>query len=249
MEVESINIIRDQWLTGIIGRNVYRIKVDDDFIINVSNKAHNDYYQLRELQSNPVFLFAKVPVESLACVSFLEERGFHLIDTSISFEKPITALQEKKGYCDVRFATPDDEVQTVELARKSFKYSRFHMDSFFSKEVANNIKAKWVHSYFLGKRGDALIVALIDKTVVGFLQLIQERKKTLIIDLIAVDSNFRGKGIAKDMIVFSQIHFKNLDYIRAGTQLANRPSVSLYENLCFRFAEANYVFHYHGHNA
>ena len=136
----------------------------------------------------------------------------------------------------------------MELANKSFKYSRFHLDSFFSNEVANNIKAEWVRSFFMEKRGDAMIVALIDNTIVGFLLLLQDDER-ITIDLIAVDSNFRGEGIAKDMIMYSQDCYKDLSFIRVGTQLVNRPSINLYENLFFRFIEAKYVFHYHSLNS
>lgn len=239
------NIVTDQWLSYIINKKAYKVVIDNSF---VGRKEDFKNSLMRITNTDMVFIYAKVPVDSLDCIDILEDQGFHLVDTNISFGKPLSSSQRMIGNCDIRLATPDDDKQTVELARRSFKYSRFHLDNFFSKEVANNIKAQWVHSFFSGKRGDTLIVALVDKTVVGFLQIIQKKERTLIIDLIAVDSNFRGKGIAKDMIIYSQIHFRNMDYIRVGTQLANKPSISLYENLCFRFIEANYVFHYHSCN-
>lgn len=237
-------IVPDQWLSDIIHKQAYNVVIDNSF-------AEDEVGVKTALMSitspDKIFLYAKVPVDFLACINILEKQGFYLVDTNITFEKPISPSKKMQGYCDVRFAIPDDEVQTVEMAKKSFKYSRFHLDSFFSKEVANNIKAEWIRSFFLGKRGDALIVALIDNTVVGFLQLLQKGER-IIIDLIAVDSNFRGKGIAKDMIMYSQDQFKDSEYILVGTQLANRPSINLYENLYFRFIEANYVFHCHGYN-
>ena len=63
-----------------------------------------------------------------------------------------------------------------------------------------------------------------------------------------MDHNFRGRGIAKDMIMYSQNQFKDFEYIRVGTQLANKPSINLYEDMCFRYIEASYVFHCHGYN-
>jgi ribosomal protein S18 acetylase RimI-like enzyme len=240
------NIVPDQWLSDIIGKQAYTVVVDNSFV----ETTINDKSILRCIvNADNVFANTKVPVNLLTSISFLEEQGFHLVDSNVTFEKKNSSFPEMNGCCEVRFATPDDEVPTVELARMSFKCSRFHLDRSFSNEVANNIKAEWVRSFFLGKRGDMLIVALINNAVVGFLLLIKDDERTLIVDLIAVDSNFRGRGIAKDMIAFSQNQFKDLDYIRAGTQIANKPSINLYENLFFRFVEANYVFHYHSTSA
>ena len=49
--------------------------------------------------------------------------------------------------------------------------------------LLTDIKAKWASSFFAGKRGDKLVVALIDN-VVGF-SLLLEPMEDLIIDLIA----------------------------------------------------------------
>ena len=41
------------------------------------------------LTETSVFVDAKVPVAHPVLFSWLEERGFHLVDTSLTFEKPI----------------------------------------------------------------------------------------------------------------------------------------------------------------
>ncbi len=243
MEVESININYDQWLTCIIGRNVYRIKVDDDFVNNVRSKTLNEYCQLIELQSSPVFLYAKVPVNSLQHAKFLQEFNFNLIETNITFVKSI----EKKdvGQLDIRFADNDDQDEVVNLARRNFVYSRFHIDNDIPLKLANSIKAEWSRNYFLGKRGDQMVVALVDGTIAGFLQILFGSNKDLIIDLIAVDAKHHGKGIATNMITYAQNQLQQFKNIRAGTQLVNLPSIKLYEKAGFCISGAQYVFHYH----
>jgi len=52
-------------------------------------------------------------------------------------------------------------------------------------------------------------------------------------------------NIAKDMISFAETQCHGFIKICVGTQLANMPSVNLYENIGFRFSGAHYVFHYH----
>jgi ribosomal protein S18 acetylase RimI-like enzyme len=133
----------------------------------------------------------------------------------------------------------------VEVAGRSFKYSRFHLDRAIPAELANKIKAAWVGNYFAGRRGQQMVIALVEGTIGGFVQLLYSQDKILTIDLIAVAENQRRKGIAGDMIAFAEAECGPFEHIRVGTQIANIPSMRLYEKLGFRVTEAHYVFHYH----
>ena len=48
-----------------------------------------------------------------------------------------------------------------------------------------------------------MIVIEHKSRVVGFLQLLKENSKTIVIDLIAVRNKFRGNGFARNMIYFA----------------------------------------------
>lgn len=245
MTIEHKNIIYDQWLAQVLQRDVYRLIVDDDLIKKAGDKASREYKLLSELQSGHVFIYSKVSPEALSAVRFLESQGFNLIDTNLTFGKLIVPIQDFTSHGTVRFAVPGDQNQVVELARRSFAYSRFHLDSAFSREIANMIRAEWVRSYFAGNRGDTMVVALADGMVAGFLLLIYGEDGSLIIDLIAVDENQRRRGVAKDMITYAESQCHGFTQIRVGTQLANAPSIRLYEGMGFKVTMAQYTFHYH----
>ena len=245
MADEHKNFIYVQWLAQILKRDVYQLVVDDDLLKKVRNEASREYNQLRELQSGCVFIYSKVSPEALSAVRFLEERGFNLIDTNITLDKPIVPVQDFAGHCTLRFAIPEDQNQVVNLARKSFVYSRFHLDSAFPHEVADMVKAEWVKSYFAGNRGDNMVVALADDIVVGFLLLLYGEDGALVIDLIAVDEEHRRKGVAEGMIAYAESQCRGFTRIRVGAQLANTPSMRLYEEIGFKIAGAQYTFHYH----
>ncbi|MBL7129792.1 MAG: GNAT family N-acetyltransferase [Candidatus Omnitrophica bacterium] len=234
-----MNIIYDQWLSEILKRKAYKIEVDNHFIENKGQQI------VKDLQSKKVFLYSKVPVESVSLIEFLEKLRFHLIDTNIVLRKPVSSRHKFSGNALLRFACPDDENQVVELARRSFTFSRFHFDKNFPVDVANNIKAEWVRGYFTGKRGKYMVVALADKIVTGFLQLLKNDSGILTIDLIAVEKTYRKKGVASDIIAYAEQNCQKINQIKVGTQLANVPSMGLYERLGFRVTEAYYVFHYH----
>ena len=153
---------------------------------------------------------------------------------------PDKDIQENIQIC---FADKTHMKSAGKIARDNFIYSRFHLDPHIDNNIANQIKQNWVENYFLGKRGDKMVLALIDSEPVGFLQL-RLKEKILFIDLIGVDKKEQGKGIASAMIRYAN---QNIEHscIKVGTQIGNLPSIKLYQNLGFVFSGSDYVFHYH----
>lgn len=241
-----MKVMPDSWLAGILKRDVYRLTVDDVPAEQLNDRSFQIGKLVEQKPGSPIFIYTKVATEALAVVKWVEQMGFNLIDTNIAFDKPISTTSALTGQCKVRFATPADETQTVAVARENFVYSRFHLDSAIPRQVADTVKAEWVRNYFSGKRGQQMVVAEVEERIVGFLQLLFGPDKSLIIDLIAVDKTQRRKAIASDMIAFAEANCGEFTRIRVGTQIANVPSMRLYEKIGFRVAEAHYVFHYHG---
>ena len=239
------NFVCDQWLSEIMDTAVYSLIVDDNLIKEVSDLKSIDHLQLPQIQSGPIFIYTKVPPFSINLIKFIAKIGFNLVDTNIVFEKPMLVRKKvPNNECSLRFALPEDESYVVELARNNFVYSRFHLDNDIHLPVANKIKAEWARNYFAGLRGYKMIVSLVNNVVVGFLLLLKF-DGNLVIDLIAVDSCYQGKGIATDMIAYAEFSLGCFSSMRVGTQLANVPSIRLYEKIGFRVCMSNYVFHYH----
>ena len=134
----------------------------------------------------------------------------------------------------------------MEIAGQSFAYSRFHQDPLIPLDVANAIKADWTEAYFDGTRGNEMIVAINEGQVSGFLLLIENGNK-LIIDLIAVDKKFRGRGYASGMVEYVLGHApSHINYISAGTQENNRASTAFYKALGFAPKIRQLTLHKHG---
>ena len=228
----------DEWMGNILGSTAYHLKLQK------GPYSSNDSV-LAPLSNPGVFAFSKVPVMDLDQAAFLESLGFHLVDTNVLLQREIRAVEAPSDpLLDYDFASTEDDQGATALASNGFIYTRFHQDSQIDNAIADQIKGAWVHNFFLGKRGQHMVVAKDGQKVVGFLQLLQKEGQ-LIIDLIATHPDYRKRGIANNMITFAEAHCKGASEYLVGTQIANIPSIRLYQKMGFSLTEAKYVFHYH----
>ena len=92
-----------------------------------------------------------------------------------------------------------------------------------------------------------MVVAEVAGSIAGFLQLIRGSDDRLIIDLIAVDEQCRGRRLAAAMIAFAdQACLLHSTDMQVGTQISNFVSLAVYCNLGFRISSCDYVLHWHG---
>lgn len=238
--VGGLSIVGDSWLTGVMSRTVHRVSgtVEE----SGEMQAQRTLQQITDL---PGFSYARVPTHHVRTSRLLERGGFHVVDTGITLET--RQLPERRGGGSrARLARTEDQAVVEEIARCSFIYSRFHLDPDIPKHLADEIKTQWVGNYFRGQRGDYMVVAERAGHVAGFLQLLNASGNVLVIDLIAVEKDHRGQGLAEEMIRYAVSACGTPKALRAGTQSANTVSLSLYEKLGFRIVSTSFVLHHHG---
>lgn len=221
----------DDWLTGLLGKAAWHMT------------PSAEPGRLIELpQGEPCFVDAKLPVSRTEVARRLEDKGFRLVDTGMNFERPVWGAATSRHS---RAARPADRLAVEEIAARNFSFSRFHLDPLVESATADEIKRQWAGNWFAGQRGDGMIVAEVEGMVAGFLQYLRSGD-VLTIDLVAVDNRYRGRGLARDMIAWSESMVPGIAILRVGTQLANAASLRSYMGDNFRLITSNYVFHYHG---
>ncbi len=235
----------DVWLTERLGCNVYQISIEA--LLNATGEitAEDLDSHLAQLHIQPAFAYIKVPTDTPQQLQPLLRWGFTLVDTNLQFERTVTPPSQPTCDVDVRLAEESDEDEIAELAERSFEYSRFHADEQIPDDVADQIKVQWTRSYFRGERGDAMIVALDRGRIIGFLLALMSAEGAMIVDLVAVDEEVRGRGVSGAMTWFAQAQFPQAVCLRVGTQLANVPAIRCYERLGFQIVHSQYVLHYH----
>lgn len=223
----------DPWLSAALGRAAWRVSGE------LPENLITDH-------TSPIFIDAKPAVHDVEAHDYFFRCGFRLVCTSVLFKcnefKSVSESGSRLDY-QIRFADSFDRSVVGDLAAASFKYDRFHTDTSISDDIADLIKRQWAENFFLGQRGDWMVVAQERGQIVGFLQLINQGGEALMIDLIAVKASARGRGYARRMISFAAKNCMEGAPILVGTQLANVASIALYEEVGFRMMAANHVFH------
>jgi ribosomal protein S18 acetylase RimI-like enzyme len=227
----------DKWLSERIGKAAFHLSgaVSADLPADVSS----------QITRQPIFVDYKVAVDDVVSLQAAILGGFALIETNLRFSCAVEQIP-RCDEPDVRFASPEMIDDVGKIAAESFSCDRFHRDPKIGLQASNNIKQAWAQNFFRGNRGDWMVVVMQDSRPVGFLQLLRSQFGELVIDLIAVDGAHRGRGLARAMISFAAHECGRFDRVIVGTQLANAPSIRLYESMGFRFQSAVHVLHCHG---
>ena len=222
----------DAWLGEILGKPAFNLRVIDPAVLDEA------------VDALPVegLVTTKVSADDVSAGHALEELGFRLVATQLRLaSSSVSAHATDVG---VEFASADDEDRVADVAGRAFAYSRFHTDPAIRREVADRIKREWARAFFTGARGDFMIVARDAGSIIGFLQLFH-RDERLVIDLIGIAEDHRGRGVGAALIAFAAEHCRPYGVMDVGTQAANVPSLRLYMRLGFRPYEAANVFHLH----
>lgn len=223
---------QDRWLSSQLGRPAFACH--PPFAENLSSR-------LAALPS-AAFVFTRIPAEDTTGISLLQQTGFRLVDTTLTFHGRFSHPRRSNR---IRHAEPRDSQRSAEIARDSYRYSRFHLDPMIPAPLARDLKASWIGNFFNGERGDKMLVAEGSSGELAGFVLALTKDDSVVIDLIAVSPQFQRQGIAADLVQGLASCYPPQTIVAAGTQAANIGSVRFYESQGFRLASSAYVFHYH----
>ncbi len=236
---EKVELIDDVFLSQQLRRRVVRLPIGDcEALPAVADLV-------RGLET-PAMVHARVPAHCVATVQALEDAGFRLSDTCLTFERGRMTGEGSGSPAVVRPARPGDEAGVVALARRALRMSRFHRDPAIGVDVADALKGQWAANYFCGLRGDAMTVAEGPSgEIAGFLLALRAADGAMVIDLVAVNEASRGRGLAASLTRAAQGLFPRARRLRVGTQAVNGAARRAYEKLGFEPAGTDHVLHFH----
>lgn len=253
-----MKIIEDRWLSEIFGYPAFKVEIGDwvaadrreavpppdELIRDHANRYHDAMY------------FAKIDADRVEVVRQLAGVGFYVVDVNVTFGMPTTGQAGRAKAANlvrhvIRETAPEHYEAVLRIAATCFRYSRFHLDPLIPTALANRIKHDWILSYIKKQRGEQLWVALSDGRPAGFLAVLTsdaEGRRVRTIDLVGVDIAFQGCGFGASLVAFFiDRYVEGCDYLQVGTQVANLPSMKLYQKFGFAIVRAQYVLHKHVH--
>lgn len=234
----------DHFLSAAMGRSAW--------VLTALPGAEDQREFLRhcaERRADPLFFAtAKVPVCDVAGLGRVLAAGFAPVDVSLNLSRPARPQTADSGGWPglVRMARPEDEQAVRCISAESLTLSRFHLDPRLGPALGARIKAQWAGNYFSGGRGQGMAVAEAEGRVAGFLLYLLSGG-ALVIDLLAVDRDFRRRGAGAAMLAFLEsARLPGVERLAVGTQAVNQDSVRFYESQGLRYVGATHVLHAHG---
>ena len=246
-----MKIEHDQWLTNIFSYDVSKVtEIGDHDIISVHNLFPASH-------RSSAFLYTKIPSSRVDHVTKLTAIGFYVVDVNVTLEREIS--ESVMASCqndpsinpalEIGDARPEDKTAILDIASSCFIHTRFHLDPLIPKKLANNVKREWVANYFTGGRGEQLLVARKEGRPVGFLAVLSvalNDKKIKVIDIMGVEKKYQREGVGKALVdFFVRTSGESCNRLRVGTQVANIPSLGLYQRCGFYVTKTEYLLHAH----
>ncbi len=219
-------MIKDKFLTKYLKKNSYRVYNAVRLISKTQYKNNFFYFQSKKknkkLNSNYI--------NTIKTFELLLPHTFNFSNSKINYLIRKFKIKDKK--------------QILDICENSYPISRFTKDVNISNKFKKTYLSLWLRNYFLGKRGDDLIVAETKKGKIAGFCLVLISGSNIQIDQIIVKKEQRNKGIAKQLIKYLTL-LKNFKKIIAGTDSTNKSAVTLYKKLGFKLKKFYYNYHFH----
>ena len=223
---KTLAVVPQPFETSVFGAPVWRLEIDGQAGLD---RTALDGLTNDARRQKVALIVARIPSGSTAGRP-LAEAGFRQIERLITFRRDIpAALAPVPG---VSLAEAGDAEACAAIGRTAFFCDRFHADSRIADAMADEIKARWARNGIDG-RADAPLVVREAGAIAGF-DLCMRKGEDAVIDLIAVDRRWQGRGLGRKLVEGALAHYAGAARtLWVSTQEANAASVALYRSAGF----------------
>jgi ribosomal protein S18 acetylase RimI-like enzyme len=166
-----------------------------------------------------------------------------LADVNIQFLK---ILVDKPNNQDVKTYVVNNlsrNEEIVDIAKKSFNYSRFFNDPKLPQERAENIYLHWTECAF-GQESKYFVISEKEGNIAGYI-LFSINEDSSVIELIVVNEKYQGQRVGKSLIhtMESFVIDKGIKKIKVGTQVNNISAAQFYSAMGFKYVSCGSMYH------
>ncbi len=185
-------------------------------------------------------------LKSIKKLDFLPENAF-LVDEKITFLQDIPSIETlgiKPNVIDIYESEIIDE-NLINLTLQSGEFSRFKIDKNFKNQEFERLYKIWIEKSVKKELAQKVIIQKINDKIVGLLTL-NIRNNRANIDILAVDTDFRGQHIGKNLVEKSFLEASLLGQkeIQVITQKANENACAFYQKMGFSIEKIENIYHF-----
>lgn len=123
--------------------------------------------------------------------------------------------------------------------------SRVFQDLTFKKKLREKYLFNWIKNFFLGKRGDNLILCKNQKKQILGFALLRKLKNKVIVDQLLISKFAQGQGIGTQLLKIVNTKFSKKPTI-SGVHSFNTGGISFYSTkLKCKIINESYYYHFH----
>jgi dTDP-4-amino-4,6-dideoxy-D-galactose acyltransferase len=175
-----------------------------------------------------------------------EKLNILLVDQKIIFRKELTPnLYVESKHNQIESVMQQDYSPFIGLAITSGQYSRFRLDVNFSKSEFEYLYETWIKNSINGQIADNCFVYFEEQHPLGIVT-VKIEKDFASIGIIAVDENFRGKGVGYQLLYAAEKYaYENgCQEITVATQKQNLDACHFYTRNGYLVEKTTNVYHF-----
>ena len=225
----------DPWLSKVMNTNCY----------NTTCNSIEDYSKIRKLlidiNSFFVTVHTKIPPKN---EEIEYDKTIRFVSTMNSYSWKPDKIFSNLNDNNIKLYDNDNFQSVMSIANGSFESDRFHNDPRISKSFANRIKMDWLKDNLSQCRETItyIFTSPNNEDILGFNSMVI-KENSIVIDLIAVSSEYRRLGVANALIGASKkLALSRGLLLTVGTQKTNTAN-DLYLKNGFVLKESLFVSH------
>lgn len=178
------------------------------------------------------YAVSKISVNELELINEMLNQGFGIFGSSLILKTKLDGEYRKSP--GIRKYKESDLKELKQITRGAFPNVHWYQDKHFRKEDVDALYVQWLENSCKA-RAEIVFVYEENKEILGYIAC-NKRKNTGILDLIAVSSRAKRKGIGKALVNAGQDYFKknNFEWMEVKTELGNIGALNLYNKCGFR---------------
>lgn len=226
-----------EWDSGFFGRRIARVRrgqFSPAGIGRILEWCHGERIDC---------LYALAPSDDAPAVAIAEQHGFHFVDIRVTLESGLENISAEPC-ANVRLVRASDLATLRQIARSSFRDSRFYQDPGFENSRCDDLYETWIEESCKGY-ADFVLVAEDGGQPAGFVTCHAGPGETGNIGLIAVDAACQGRSLGRHLVTSALCAFRErgMKATTVVTQARNIRSQRLYQNCGFVSRSVDLWYH------